>query len=108
MQDDSSLRAAFDALRRDEAARAPSFQQLLAEPRPRTPMWRPVLVAGSAVALLAAVWISTSVLQEPEAMPDLCSIGAWHTPTDVLLETPGRELLRDLPHFADPSRSIGS
>ena len=59
--DDPRLRAAFDALRREDASRAPGFDELRARPtRPSRPSPLRVVAAAAPVVLLAAavlLWI---------------------------------------------------
>jgi len=99
------MREAFRELRRAESAGAPSFARTLAAARsrklPRVLGWRPWLAAAAVVA--AALWFAPRAAREP-APPAawIGSLGTWAAPTDVLLETPGRELLRDLPRWEVP------
>jgi hypothetical protein len=101
--DDRHLREAFRELRDAEAESTPSFERSLAVARSRASgkrigLWRPLLVAASALALL--LWATPRTPRERvEWSPAIGSVGAWATPTDVLLETPGRGLLRDLPSW---------
>jgi hypothetical protein len=103
--EDTRLREAFRELRRVESAGAPSFARTLAAAGsrevPRALGWRPLLAAAATVAI--ALWFVPRPVSEP-APPAarFGSLGAWATPTDVLLETPGRDLLRDLPHWEAP------
>jgi hypothetical protein len=107
--EDARLREAFRALRRAESAEAPSFARTLAAARsrrtPRALGWRPLAAtaAAAAAALAVALWLVPRPAHEP-APPAarIGSLGTWATPTDVLLETPGRGLLRDLPHWEVP------
>jgi hypothetical protein len=59
--EDARLRAAFDALRRDDALRAPGFDEIRARPpRPARPSPLRVVAAAAPVVLLAAavlLWI---------------------------------------------------
>jgi len=103
--EDTRLREAFRELRRAESSGAPSFERTLAAARsrklPRALGWRPLLAAAAAVAV--ALWLVPRPAREPApAAARIGSLGAWTTPTDVLLETPGRDLLRDLPHWEIP------
>lgn len=86
-----NLPAAFDALRRQEAATAPPFG----------PMWRARARRSFAprlafAAVLLVVIVATFVLRPERPQP---SISAWKAPTDFLLQTPGRELLQSTPEL---------
>ena len=94
------LRAAFAALKREEAASAPAVASLplsaeTPRPRRRWTRWALATVPAAALAVLA-LWLRTGT--EPEsATADLSSVGTWYTATDVLLEPHGFERLRTLP-----------
>jgi hypothetical protein len=102
--DDRALRDAFARLRREEAEAAPRFERSLAAARrtegPAPGGWRRASLLGAlpvAAAVALAIWIGGS--PEPEgdwAEAGLHEVGAWYAPTDVLLETPGSELLREI------------
>jgi len=106
--EDTRLREAFRELRRVESAGAPSFARTLAAARsrkaPRAFGWRPL--AAAAAALAVTLWFVPRLAREPApAAAQIGSLGAWTTSTDVLLETPGRDLLRDLPQWEIPRAS---
>ena len=111
--DDRRLRTEFEALRSAESAGAPEFEQtvraaLTRADRPRFARWRPVFVAAAAAALVVLVVLRTA--NDPrEAPPALDELGVWATPTDILLDTPGSGLLRDLPRWdlPDPNSATG-
>lgn len=108
-RDDGDLRERFRRLRRDEEAAAPGFAHSVTRARARhgsTARRRlliPVAVGALGAAALA-LWLAA-----PSGTPQWTggtgelslgtSVGAWRTPTDVLLDTPGSELLRTLPDF---------
>jgi len=103
--EDARLREAFRELRRAESTDVPSFARTLAAARsrraPRMLGWRPLLATAAAAAV--ALWFLPRPAHEPAAPAAwIGSLGTWTTPTDVLLETPGRDLLRDLPHWEVP------
>jgi hypothetical protein len=96
---DDMLRRRFAVLRREEERHAPEFATLWKAQtgaRRRKVRW----VAASAcalIALLALFWIRSA-----QRRPDdktVASITEWKAPTDFLLETPGRELLRAVPEI---------
>lgn len=90
---DDELRQRFHELREQERVLTPRFR---AEQRR-------VLWPRFAFAALLVLIVTTSVRvphEEDFAPADRLaaqSIAAWHAPTDALLQTPGRELLSDLP-----------
>jgi hypothetical protein len=91
---DDELRQSFAELRAREAAEAPSLDAVLA--RARRPGRGGQRVARAAVAvaaiLLLGLWPGST--HHDVAGP---SILQWRAPTDVLLRTPGRALLTELP-----------
>lgn len=109
MTDDSRWRDDFALMRREDAARTPAFAQLLRRaPRGVTsPAFRlrtgAVAVTASLLAAFAAVmlWQVPSVHRTTveTVVPPLA---AWRSPTDFLLDTPGREVLRLVPTFGRP------
>jgi hypothetical protein len=94
--DDMLLRR-FSVLRREEEQQAPEFATLWkarAGARRRQGRWF-AATACALIALLAFLWIR-SAQRSPEEKT-VASITEWKAPTDFLLETPGRELLRTVP-----------
>jgi len=97
---DDDLRRRFEALRLDEANRAPGFEALrhrgdAASRRLRRQsrwrwVWAPALATCGAVA-----WIAFP--RAPEVSLASWELGRWAAPTDVLLELPGSALLREVP-----------
>jgi hypothetical protein len=95
------LRARFAELRREEELRVPQF----AFPPSRwagqgRPWGTGRLIAGAAcvAALVAAALLLRFVPSQPARTGQpVASLMEWKSPTDFLLETPGRELLRSVP-----------
>lgn len=116
-RDDRDLRELFARLREEDARRAPSFRSLLpreeaggrapAEPRrePGAAGLRRALAWGTGLAAAAALalWLlpPRPGPDEPGSDPAVValeeSLDPWMHATDFLLETPGRELLEDVP-----------
>lgn len=98
---DSDLRDRFLALKRDDAARAAPFAPPArhSDRRRTIPAWAAVMLTAAAAGL---VWTLTRGTPTPR--PDALDLTAvsWPAPSDFLLETPGRELLRDLPPLGLP------
>jgi hypothetical protein len=92
---DSDLRNAFHRLRDTEIA--PRFHVTGSAPR-RSWAWRPALAAAAALLLIV---ITLFVLSPRRHAPEAGSIVTWKAPTDVLLRTPGSELLSTVPRIPD-------
>ena len=110
---DDDLRARFDALRAEEAARAPEFrsvhERVPARRRPAPPS-RSVMLLGLAAASVFVVATGVAIhgrrtgtpsplvadATSPR-LPATSSITAWTSPTAGLLRTSGSTLLSDPP-----------
>ena len=99
---DDDLRDRFAALRREEEPQAPEFAALLPgmAGRSRRRDGRRILGATALVIIAAAVilWLRPAppaTRQEPGR--PAASLTQWRAPTDFLLETPGRDMLRTVP-----------
>lgn len=91
---DEVIERAFRELRAHERASAPDFEELMARLPPRR---RRGWMLGGGVVMAAAI---AAIVLWPRPMEEdvaPLSITQWHAPTDVLLDTPGTELLRDVP-----------
>ena len=100
MMDDSELRRRFAQLREVDRENAPSFVQTYrrtrARPISRVPMgMRPLMIGAAGAVIVVAVWIGRERLFSPAAVAP--AIATWRAPTDVLLDTPGSELLGVMP-----------
>lgn len=98
---DDMLRRRFAALRREEDQQAPEFARLWQTgpgARRRQARWL-VVTACALIALLAFLWIRSAQRRAEEKT--VASITEWKAPTDFLLETPGRELLRTVPQIGE-------
>jgi hypothetical protein len=100
---DDELRSRFRALRREEEARTPEFRI------PGSVTWRGrrrrtagILAAAACLAaMLAAAYILPMLRTKPRhAGEKAVALTEWRSPTDFLLQTPGRELLRTVPAIA--------
>jgi hypothetical protein len=98
--DDSELRRRFTQLRDADRERTPTFaqthQRACARSSARAPMRvRPLMIGAVAAVFIVAVWIASArSLSHSDAAP---AIATWRAPTDVLLDTPGSELLAEMP-----------
>jgi len=103
-QDDPTLRTLFQKLGNEDRAQAPSFHQVLGRQVPRQ-VWGPRLRMAAAVVLLGlglGILINLPGKRPSAAAPSgagrpAASISEWRAPTDVLLKTPGGELLTTVP-----------
>jgi hypothetical protein len=102
--DESDLRTAFAALRREDATEAPAFEALVARARP--PGGRrglvPLLGGLAAVSAIAVVLAVTAGRRPGPAPSPAASIEQWIAPTDFLLRTPGYEILQTTPRIGAP------
>ena len=99
---DDDLRDRFAALRREEEAQAPEFAVFspgVAGHGRRRSRVKIMAVAACLVTVAAVVFWLRFVPQKAERAPGkpAVSLTEWRAPTDFLLETPGRELLRTVP-----------
>src|SRR5262249_24023681 len=94
---DRDLREQFVALRREDAAQAPGF--VVAEQRRAAApwSWRMPVIVLFAPALVAVLFFTLHRGPERPALGQ--SITEWKSPTDFLLQTPGREVLNRVPVF---------
>ena len=99
---DDDLRDRFAALRREEEGQAPEFALhvpgVAGHGRRRSGV-KIIAVAVTLVTVAAAIFWLRLVPQKPEreVVKPVASLTQWRAPTDFLLETPGRELLRTVP-----------
>jgi hypothetical protein len=100
--DDRELRQMFSRLRQEDRARIPAFRTPAAREAPRW-RWSPRIAFAAAIVLIALV------LARPDRTPRNMSFqfvdlgaAAWQSPTDFLLITPGRDLMRTVPAMGAP------
>jgi hypothetical protein len=99
----------FEVERRADESAAPDLDALLARrPRRRTSAGRRSAYAAAALAILATVAVLLFGVHEgglhrvtPAAAPAL-QLADWESPTAFLLDTPGSELLMQVPTLAVP------
>ncbi len=100
MMDETEIRNRFAQLREIDRAGAPSFVQTYARARSRqssrvTLRVRPLVIGAAAGVVIAAVWLANTRSFSPSTHTP--TIATWRAPTDVLLRTPGSELLGTMP-----------
>ena len=96
MIDDNELRRRFTELREADRNRAPGFAYTFGRARARnlrrTPRLRPLVIAAAVVVVALSLAYGRSVSRS-----EAPAIATWRAPTDVLLQTPGSELLSEMP-----------
>lgn len=94
-----ALRNLFVSLRQEEQQSTPAFASLWARKNPvqqRKGLW--FAAAACALIVVAAFLLLRSERPNREEVLTV-SITEWKAPTDFLLETPGREILRTVPEI---------
>ena len=104
MNDDLEIRKRFAAMRDENGANTPGFEEVLQRVPPK-PYIGPRVLAPAACLVVAAA-IVTVLRTSPDhtaSAPDIAglSLAQWRAPTDFLLDTPGRELLYAVPRIGD-------
>ena len=99
--DDNELRDRFAQLRESDRHHSPGFTQTYGRARPRRRRGsalrvRPLVIGAAAAIVIAVVWI-TNVRSSPPPTISLPPIATWSAPTDILLRTPGSEVLGAMP-----------
>lgn len=104
MTDDRDLRERFASLREEDRRHIPGYEHVLRNPRHDSPLRIGAVAAGLLVTAVAAfLLLSTRHLNAPSEGAAIQSIASWRAPTDFLLDTPGRDLLRKIPNIGVPS-----
>jgi hypothetical protein len=100
MMDEGELLRRFKQLRQAELEHAPSFAQTYGRARARRSLGairrvRPLVIATAATVVIAAIGLAYArSFSQSAATPEITT---WRAPTDVLLRTPGSELLGEMP-----------
>jgi len=100
MMDDSEIRQRFAQLREADQVGTLGFAQIYERARARrslraTRRVRPLVIAAAAAVVIAAIGLAYARSLSPSAgTPEITT---WRAPTDVLLRTPGSELLGEMP-----------
>lgn len=98
-EDETDLRRAFAALRREDAELVPPFEAVRASSgRRHASSWMVLAVASLGVAVVA-----TLLVWRPTPEPPMVSMEQWTAPTDFLLNTPGWEMLGTVPRMGTRS-----
>jgi hypothetical protein len=103
MMDDREIRERFAQLRESDREMAPGFARTYARARMRRSVGamltvRPLVIGAAAAVVLVAVWLANGRPSSAHtATTPIATIATWRAPTDVLLRTPGNELLGEMP-----------
>ena len=96
---DEQLHRHIAQLRREDERRAPQFAALWRS-RQRKPQRRiRRLAAGAFAVIILAGLFWLRAFRRSSEDTTIASITEWKAPTDFLLETPGRDLLRTVPEI---------
>jgi hypothetical protein len=96
---DSLMHNRFAILRQEEQQHIPAFASLWGG-RTRAPRNKALWFVAATCLLIAAAAIFLLHLERPKREEvSMASITEWQAPTDFLLETPGREMLRTVPEI---------
>ena len=95
---DELLRRRFAGLRREEQQWMPEFATTWAQKTSVPRSWKRWFAVATCalIALATLLWMRSTKRPENNTV---ASITEWKAPTDFLLETPGRELLRTVPEI---------
>ena len=93
---DPTLRRAFAELRDVDRRSIPEFDTVLGRPG-RRPTLRFGGRAGITVLVAALAVVVLMIVRRPSRDVPVQSISEWRSPTDVLLRTPGVEVLQSVP-----------
>lgn len=96
--DERDLKARFAEMRRQEASEAPKFAALIRRGATRRRPFRHGKLAIAAACVLVIAFLLARFRPRPAAAP-VPSLTEWKSPTDFLLQTPGRDLLYSVPQF---------
>ena len=103
MNDDPEIRRRFAALRDENGARTPGFEEVLRRDRPKPYIGMRVLAVACLVVAATIVTLLRTSHELTSSAPDIAglSLARWRAPTDFLLDTPGRELLYAVPRIGE-------
>jgi len=105
------LRDGFERLRNEDRESTPDFDRMWrrahhpADAPSPTGAWRLALAAAAITVIGGAAALLHRSSQTVSA-PPLLSITEWKSPTDFLLDTPGREILDTIPKLGEPPAAI--
>ena len=98
--DDRELKDRFARLRHEDRSSVPTFRAPVVG-RTARPAWLIPIAVAAAIALIVFVTARPDGSADPSLHVDL-GAASWRSPTDFLLDTPGREMLRRVPAVGAP------
>ena len=98
LPEDSDLRTHFANLREEDRSATPPFGAIAGAVSPSRSLLRIALAAIPVLAI--AVLLSVRTHRSTDAVPR--QLAAWSSPTAFLLETPGKQLLKQTPRLGEP------
>ena len=96
--DREAMRRLFTALRDADRRASPGFEAVLG--RPRSPVASAAALSSFMVLAAVTVIAAVVVAKRSHSVPAGPTLSAWQAPTDVLLSTPGIEVLRSVPSIS--------
>jgi hypothetical protein len=104
VNDDLEIRRRFAALREEDRARTPGFEEVLRRARPTPYIGLRVLAPAACLIVAAAIVTVLHTSHDlTSSVPGIAglSLAHWRAPTDFLLDTPGREVLYAVPRIGE-------
>jgi hypothetical protein len=105
VRDEEAFRRAFNSLRTEDARRAPSFDAIVHHRLHRARSLRSLrlgLTVSALTLVLLIVALGVAHRRTTSTHPGGSAfILAWRAPTDFLLDTPGSQLMRDIPEIGN-------
>ena len=99
--EDSRLRTHFANLREEDRGAAPPFSRIAAGAAAFSSRGSYLWIALAAMPVLAiAVMLAVRTRPSTDAIPR--GLAGWSSPTAFLLETPGKQLLKQTPRLGEP------
>jgi hypothetical protein len=96
--DREAMHRLFAELRDADRRASPSFEAVLR--RPRSPIASSAALSSMMVLAAVVVIAAVVVARRSHSVPAGPTLSAWQAPTDVLLSTPGIEVLRSVPSIS--------
>jgi len=100
MMDEKEIRRHFAQMREAERAQLPSFAQTYGRARAQRRSAagirvRPLMLGAAAAIVITTLWLVKARSFSPITVTP--AIATWRAPSDVLLHTPGSEILSTMP-----------
>ena len=101
---DREIARLFQAQQEADEALAPPFREIVGRPVRRARSVRSFRLAAAAAGALVVAALALLPHRAPPPLPesDAVALASWKAPSDVLLQTPGSDLLSQMPALASP------